>query len=654
MHQQKQLNIGLQVVSLSDSYNKALIESINTIADKLNVNLILFLGRTPNHPNFTQEHHQRIIYDHINSDNVDAIIFLTAALSNFLSETEFKETLKKLSSIPIISVGLDISKLINNQSSILINSESGFNKLMNHLIKEQGYTNLAFITGPLTNPEAILRFDVYKKALTDANIEINENNIFYGTFDSEDAKPAVAQFLKNKTLPQVIICSNDHCAIGVLDELSKHNIRVPQQIAVTGFDNIDETTICSPPLTTVAQSLLKIGDLAMQLAVRHALNQPCHKTYTLETVLIKRQSSGNNSAHETKNLLSDNLNNVILDPILSSNDAKEEVTKTLSNCELLTLIMDELFTHTKDENDQSLNVFEKHYLPALKKRFRFDIQLKSGYKNWIKSINDFEKENIENSDRNDIILLKIRGSLLKEFDLLKNTDVSSRDNIVFVKEIIDDISSSSTFSQLNETINYRYQQLSHFINLENYVVLAYPEPVKNFIDKPWVSPKTIDVILSFNQHKIKHSKGLDSKYLFPKELAPNKDRYTIVVETLYSADLQLGRVVYELYPREIDLYSCAMITAQIASTIRIIHQSNERNIAQKEISLLVSDLEHKKQVAEEAVHAKGRFLATMSHEIRTPMNGVLGLTELLKDTKLDDLQNEYLDIIQNSSHSLYN
>ncbi|MCJ8315264.1 MAG: hypothetical protein MJK11_20115, partial [Pseudomonadales bacterium] len=83
-------------------------------------------------------------------------------------------------------------------------------------------------------------------------------------------------------------------------------------------------------------------------------------------------------------------------------------------------------------------------------------------------------------------------------------------------------------------------------------------------------------ILSFKNLEniaISYSKGHDAKVLYPKSLTPNTPRYTIITETLYSSDDQLGRVIYELYPSEIDLMSCAMITNQIASTMRIIQKN---------------------------------------------------------------------------------
>ncbi|MCJ8314112.1 MAG: substrate-binding domain-containing protein [Saccharospirillaceae bacterium] len=657
----KQINIGLQVVSLSDAYNNALIDCINTVATKLNINLILFLGGTPGNPGLKPEHQQSVIYEYINADNIDAIILLTPTLSNFTSDIQFRNILESVSSVPVVSIGMDISQYISNQSSIIVDSEEGLTCLIEHLIVKQSFTNLAFITGPLKNPEALIRFNIYNQVLKKHNIKIDNKNIYYGNFIAKDAEPALDQFLSKKIRPQVIICSNDICAIAIIEELSNRNIKVPEQIAVTGFDNINESKNCTPSLTTVSQSFIKIGALAIKLAIDHVYNKPCDKLYYSDTIFIKRNSCGYQESKKTKKELEDELNKYVL-PFEDNNktDELEEYEGYFNIYDLLVDIINKIIKYTNNNMNQSIIEFEEHYFPVLEERLKSDIRLKSGYKRWLSAVIKFEDLNSDSSIKSqtiNLITIMIREVLEKEVALVKTSDLSTRNNIYFVKGIIEEIAEAKNFDELAERIRSQYQQLSHFIDLKNYTVLGYPTPIKKPKDTAWKSPKTIDMILSFNDIKnknFKNSTGHDARYLFPKELITDKKRYTMVVETLYSADSQLGRVSYELYPREIDLFSCAMITTQISSTIRIIHQNNERILAQDKIDLLVSDLETKKQMAEEAVIAKSHFLATMSHEIRTPMNGVLGVTELLKDTNLSTVQTNYLEIIQNSANSLLN
>ncbi|MCJ8311447.1 MAG: substrate-binding domain-containing protein [Saccharospirillaceae bacterium] len=658
MRSTKKINIGLQVASLSDAYSNEIIDSINSTAEKLNVNLIILLGGHPGRPNFKHEHHQQVIYDHINSDNLDAVIILSGILSNYISVSEFEAIVENFTSIPIISIGADISNFVRNQSSILINPESGLSQLIEIFIKKYKYSDLAFISGPLDNPEALSRLDAYKKTLSKFNIKINPDNIYYGDFDSADASPAIDQFLSNNNKPQAIICSNDLCALGVIDELAKRNIRVPQQISVTGFDNAAASKVSTPRLSTVAQPFLQMGSLATNLAIRHALNKPCDKLYTLDTVFNKRQSSGNNNKGLVQSIKK--ITNVLYSPFEKLNSLKYNINNKYQPYELLIKITNEILKNTHNEIDVSVADFEENYLTALNNRIKKDIHIESGIEQWITAIKQLEQENSGTSNQNQtkrLILLRVRYAILKVQVLVSGSDLSSRDNIHFIKDIVEEISDSKNIDDISHGLRARYQQLFHFINLENYFVLGYSKPIKHIKNKKWTAPKTIDTTLTFKNIKTKNfinKKGHDAKYLFPNELAPNKERYTIVVESLYSGDHQLGRVVYELYPRELDLFSCAMITTQIASTIRIIHQNTERTIDQQKIQLLVSDLETKNLLSEEAVIAKGRFLATMSHEIRTPMNGILGLTELLKFTPLNTEQTEFIETIHTSSNSLLN
>ena len=648
------LNIGLQIVSLSNSYTNAIIDYINSTANKLDVNLIIFLGGTPDSPDFEQEHHQKTIFNHINSDNLDAVIILTATLKNFSSDVDFKKLIRSFSSIPIISIGVDISHIVDNQTSILVNCETGLTELIDHLIVDIKYKKLAFITGPMQNPEAVIRFNTYKAKLNQNNIQYNDQYVYIGRFDSSDATPAIDQFLNTDTPPEVIICSNDLVAIAVIEELKNRNIRVPTDIAVTGFDNINSSKLSSPALSTVAQPYLELGTLATELAVQFAKQQPCLKIYELDSLFIKRLSCANiksNNKIAPSFKIEKLISNLFISNQIKPKSPPSQQCNTIIN--LLTQITKVSSNNGELLYTQSIVNFKEFVLEMLKAKINNDIRLDNGYKNWKEAILLFEQSN--NSHLTKLISIELRTVLYKQRAFTQYSDISSRDKIHIIKSVLEEISNSSSIKEISEKFKKHYKQLSKIINLTKYIVLGYKAPIKKLANQQWEPPESIDLIIAFNSNStLKNEQRFNSKYIIPEQLYSYSSRHTLIVESLYSVDDQLGRVIYELYPSEEDLFSCAMINSQISSTLRIIHQNNERIKAQNKISLLVSDLEAEKKIAEDAVIAKGRFLATMSHEIRTPMNGVLGIAELLKETNLNEMQSEYLQVIQNSANSLLN
>jgi LacI family transcriptional regulator len=119
------------------------------------------------------------------------------------------------------------------------------------------------------------------------------DQVIYGDF-SEDSGVSAARVLLGRTaLPQAVACANDQMAIGAVRELQRAGVRVPADVAVTGFDDLYPSRIIDPPLTTVSQSIHELGSRATRrLMARIASPGLAPQAELLPTQLVIRTSCG--------------------------------------------------------------------------------------------------------------------------------------------------------------------------------------------------------------------------------------------------------------------------------------------------------------------------------------------------------------------------
>lgn len=137
--------------------------------------------------------------------------------------------------------------------------ESAIYAVTNWLINQQHYQQIGFIGVPEDLPPGPRRFHGFERAMRDLNLPILEQHIVESDFTLEGGKRAVHQLINTGHLPDVLIVLNDLMAIGVILALQDAGYVVPDDVAVVGFDNIQESTIIRPSLTTIAQDPYDIG-----------------------------------------------------------------------------------------------------------------------------------------------------------------------------------------------------------------------------------------------------------------------------------------------------------------------------------------------------------------------------------------------------------
>jgi len=154
-----------------------------------------------------------------------------------------------------------------------------------------GHRRIGIITFPLHLTTSRARLAGYREALERAGIPIDPALICEGTYLLGDGVQQTRYLLDQPDPPTAIFAGNDAQAAGVYQVLYEHNIRVPDQMSVIGFDDVMYTAQMSPPLTTIHQPLVEIGKMAANMLLRLIGGQQLESNHVeLSTSLVVRES----------------------------------------------------------------------------------------------------------------------------------------------------------------------------------------------------------------------------------------------------------------------------------------------------------------------------------------------------------------------------
>ncbi len=175
--------------------------------------------------------------------------------------------------------------------SVRIDNEEAAAKMVTYLVS-QGHRRIGMISGLKDNLHSMARQDGYKQALENAGIAFDEELVVEGDFSFWSGFNAVKHFVNMDEQPTALFCANDEMAIGALKGLKEKGLKVPDNISVTGFDDLDMANYCDPPLTTIRQPAVRMGEEAAELLFRIIEGeQPKLTEYILPFEIIIREST---------------------------------------------------------------------------------------------------------------------------------------------------------------------------------------------------------------------------------------------------------------------------------------------------------------------------------------------------------------------------
>lgn len=196
------------------------------------------------------------------------------------------------SGIPVVFV--DRVPTLFNSYKVIIDNYTAAYQATQHLI-DQGCKRIAHFAGSQHVNVYNLRRNGYIDALKNNGLSIEKNLIIdLKTLSSEEGRKATESLLELKNLPDGIFSANDTAAVSAIMYLKERNIRIPEDIAVIGFNNDPVTSIIEPALSTVSHPAHKMGELSFQRILEHSSEKKMEglsEIFVLETEIVIRKSS---------------------------------------------------------------------------------------------------------------------------------------------------------------------------------------------------------------------------------------------------------------------------------------------------------------------------------------------------------------------------
>jgi len=234
------------------------------------------------------EKKEKLIFESLINNNVDGILISVSR------DTENLEHFTKAKERNIPVVFFDRKKELIGTSSVTINDFQGGYNATQHLIDE-GYKSIVHVSGDLKLEIYKQRNKGYLTALKENNLEKFSKNISETTSNIEAGKAVAKKILKRKIRPDAIFCSGDYIALGIIQELKKQGIKIPDEIGIIGFGNEPFTELLELSISSIDQSPYEMGKVTAKVLLEQISNPNARieKKVVLDSKLIARMSTIN-------------------------------------------------------------------------------------------------------------------------------------------------------------------------------------------------------------------------------------------------------------------------------------------------------------------------------------------------------------------------
>lgn len=561
----KRPTIGLLMTKFEREFHRASWSGIADAALERDVNLICFDGgilRTPE--GYAAQ--GNVLYDLVSSETIDGLIIWSSILDWAVESEEMEAFCKGFRPLPVVSVGREMEGV----PSILVDNYQGMREDVVHLVEVHGYRRIAFIRGPKGSQEEALRYRAYADVLAEHDIALDSELVTpYSGWERVDGHAMVRLLLDERKADfDAVVAANDSLALGALEELQARGVRVPQEVGVVGFDDVEETRATILSLTTVRQPLDEVGRRAVEEVLAMIEGEHVPEQVVVPLQLMVRRSCGCQSpavveaaaALDRRSVAKKSWSDVLAAERKSVLTDMAQVTGALSGGITLGEVEQLLDSFIADVEGRSPGIFLATWGDALR-RVATAGGSASAWQGILSTLRRhvlpyldgeslFHAENLWHQAR---VLVEETAVQARAYESFQS---GQRDRVL--REIDQLLITSPTIDELSDVIAQELPRLG----IPSCYLSLYQEP-----EKPTARAR---LILAYDEKgRIKFEEGgrlFPSAQLAPGGMLPQERRYHMMVEPLYFRENQLGFALFEVSQRDVSIYD--VLRGQISGALQ--------------------------------------------------------------------------------------
>lgn len=588
----KRLNIGLFIDELDNNFTLKACQGAELGAQAIDANLYLFPGKYLDSAETTEEklrfeYQYNTVFEYANEKNLDLLFVMMGTIGCRANFDKQKQFLDRFSQIPIATL---FTKL-TGYASVTFNNRIGLEHEIRHLIDEHGIQKLGLVSGPMTNMDAVERYEVFRNVLEEKGIPFSEDMVVFGDFE-EHSDDCVRTLMQRNPDLEAVVFANDMMAIGGYRVFKEMGLEIGRDILVVGFDNSRETVTMSPPLTTVDANPIELTYRAM-LHARDFLETGRLENVEVDTHFVRRQSCGCKAFdYDT---MAERLALTELD--------KRKTVDVERIYEYLFggyFVVDELLK-IKDD----LTVFLKLLFEAVKGGklldYKKDLQIifnqvieqpllqythTERFFNMLTSLH-YECSKLLETESEKMILMSIFSQIYRSLAIHCSQMVQGQqEQMDQITQLINTMTGDIFILESDDRISYE-RALAKLPNLgiQSVYLYTFQEMVRYTKGDTWQMPKRLMLKALCNEKGAKaiplDRQQIRADKLLHNEYIPKDRRLTMVISPLFSGEEQYGVLLNDLSYDNLNVV--APVASQLSAALKSLHLIEKQQLVQRQL-----------------------------------------------------------------------